>query len=121
MRFYGFDATEITAGTDGNLDLAIDPKLSWALRNRHAFPVDPMRADREALLRVPGFGTKTVNRIIAARRHRRLRWDDLVRMGANMKNARPFVTLLDWTPGALLDAPDLVARFAPQPEQLSLF
>lgn len=121
MRFYGFNAGEITAGTDGNLDLAIDPKLAWALRNRHAFPVDPMRADREALLRVPGFGAKTVGRIIAARRHRRLRWDDLVRMGANMKNARPFVTLADWTPGALLDAPDLAARFAPRPEQLSLF
>ena len=121
MRFYGFEAIEITAGTDGNLDLAIDPKLAWALRNRHAFPVDPMRADRETLLRVPGFGERTVQRILAARRHRRLRWDDLARMGANMKNARPFVSLLDWTPGALLDSPDLAARFAPKPEQLSLF
>jgi putative DNA modification/repair radical SAM protein len=121
MRFYGFDVGEITAGTGGNLDLTIDPKLAWALRNRHAFPVDPMRADRETLLRVPGFGAKTVGRIIAARRHRRLRWDDLARMGANMKNARPFVSLVDWTPGALLDAPDLAARFAPAPEQLSLF
>ncbi|MCP1168665.1 putative DNA modification/repair radical SAM protein [Limimaricola litoreus] len=121
MRFYGFDANEITAGTDGNLDLSIDPKLAWALRNRHAFPVDPMRADRETLLRVPGFGERTVQRIIAARRHRRLRWDDLARMGANMKNARPFVSLADWTPGALLDSPDLAARFAPKPEQLSLF
>ncbi len=121
MRFYGFDADEITDGTDGNLDLAVDPKLAWALRNRHAFPVDVMRADREALLRVPGFGTKTVNRILTVRRHRRLRWDDLVRIGANMKNARPFVTLADWTPGGLLDRADLQARFAPQPEQLSLF
>ncbi|MGR3465810.1 putative DNA modification/repair radical SAM protein [Limimaricola sp.] len=121
MRFYGFDAGEITAGTDGNLDLSIDPKLAWALRNRHVFPVDPMRADRETLLRVPGFGARTVQRIIDTRRHRRLRWDDLARMGANMKNARPFVTLLDWTPGALLDSPDLAARFAPRPEQLSLF
>ena len=121
MRFYGFDVGEITAGTGGNLDLTIDPKLAWALRNRHAFPVDPMRADRETLLRVPGFGAKTVGRIIAARRHRRLLWDDLARMGANMKNARPFVSLVDWTPGALLDAPDLAARFAPAPEQLSLF
>ncbi len=121
MRFYGFDVNEITAGTGGNLDLTIDPKLAWALRNRHAFPVDPMRADRETLLRVPGFGAKTVSRILAARRHRRLRWDDLARMGANMKNARPFVSLVDWTPGALLDAPDLAARFAPAPEQLSLF
>ena len=122
MRFYGFDVGEITASrADGNLDLEIDPKLAWALANRHLFPVDPMRADKETLLRVPGFGTKTVNRILSARRHRTLRWDDLVRIGANLKAARPFVTLKDWSPGRLIDTADLRARFAPAPEQLSLF
>ena len=122
MRFYGFDVGEITAGrADGNLDLAIDPKLAWALANRHLFPVDPMRADRETLLRVPGFGTKTVNRILSARRHRTLRWDDLARIGANLKAARPFITLPDWSPGKLIDTADLRARFAPPPEQLALF
>ncbi|WP_138422726.1 putative DNA modification/repair radical SAM protein [Maritimibacter alexandrii] len=121
MRFYGFDVGEITsARPDGNLDLTIDPKLAWALANRHAFPVDVNRAERETLLRVPGLGTKTVKRILAARRHRTLRYDDLVRMGANLKNARPFLTTLDWRPRNL-DTADLKARFAPPPEQLSLF
>lgn len=71
LRFYGFDAQEI-AGADGMLDLHIDPKLAWALANRHAFPVDVNRANREALLRVPGFGTKSVARILSARRSGRL-------------------------------------------------
>ncbi|MZR12607.1 putative DNA modification/repair radical SAM protein [Maritimibacter sp. DP07] len=121
MRFYGFDVGEITANRpDGNLDLGKDPKLAWALANRHLFPVDINRADRETLLRVPGIGTRTVGRILKARRHRTLRYEDLVRMGANLKNARPFLTALDWRPRNL-DAADLEARFAPQPEQLSLF
>lgn len=121
LRFYGFEADEITAATpDGNLDLTVDPKLAWALANRHAFPVDLNRADRETLLRVPGIGAKTVSRILTTRRHRSLRYDDLRRMGANLKQARPFITLTDWRPGTLLDAADLRARFAPPPEQLQL-
>ncbi|MAM62846.1 putative DNA modification/repair radical SAM protein [Maritimibacter sp. UBA3975] len=121
MRFYGFDVGEITgARPDGNLDLTMDPKLAWALANRHLFPVDINRADRETLLRVPGIGTRTVGRILKTRRHRTLRYEDLMRMGANLKNAHPFLTALDWRPRNL-DAADLKARFAPPPEQLSLF
>ena len=121
LRFYGFDLEEITAGrADGNLDLEIDPKLAWALQNRHHFPVDVNRAEREMLLRVPGFGTKTVNRILTSRRHRTLRYEDLTRMGASLKKARAFITAGGWTPGALVDSADLRARFAPPPEQLRL-
>ncbi|MWD28345.1 putative DNA modification/repair radical SAM protein [Aquicoccus sp. SCR17] len=122
LRFYGFEAGEITAGqADGNLDLAVDPKLAWALANRHRFPVEVNRADRETLLRIPGFGTRTVQRILATRRHRTLRYEDLARMGANLKNARPFISLPGWSPRGLTDTADLRARFAPAPEQLSLF
>jgi putative DNA modification/repair radical SAM protein len=119
MRFYEFSAEEIAQ--DGNLDLAIDPKLAWALQNRVQFPVSVQRAPREMLLRVPGFGTKTVDRILQTRRHRTLRYDDLLRMGASLKKAQPFIELPDWTPGQLLDTADLRAKLAPQPEQLSLF
>ncbi|WP_375692141.1 putative DNA modification/repair radical SAM protein [Pseudooceanicola sp. LIPI14-2-Ac024] len=122
MRFYGFEAREITAASpDGNLDLAVDPKLAWALAHRALFPLDVQRAEKPLLLRVPGFGTRTVQRVLATRRHRTLRWDDLKRMGANLRNARPFITLADWSPGRLTDSADLRARFAPPPEQLSLF
>jgi len=119
MRFYDFSAEEIAQ--DGNLDLAIDPKLAWALQNRERFPVNVQSAPREMLLRVPGIGTKTVDRILATRRHRTLRYDDLLRMGASLKKAQPFIELPDWTPGQLLDTADLRAKFAPEPEQLSLF
>lgn len=122
LRFYGFDLEEITGHrADGNLDLDIDPKLSWALEHRGLFPLDVNRASREMLLRVPGFGTKTVNRILTTRRYRALRYDDVARMGGSMKKARAFITAGGWTPGALTDSADLRARFAPPPEQLSLF
>lgn len=122
MRFYGFDADEIGAAhPSGNLDLAVDPKLAWALANRAVFPLDVGRASREMLLRVPGFGTRTVARILAARRNGPVRYGDLLRMGAVMSRAQPFVTLPDWRPGTLTDREDLRARFAPAPQQLSLF
>ncbi len=121
LRFYGFSAEEITTGTNaGHLDLEIDPKLAWALQHRGLFPVEVNRAGRDMLLRVPGLGTRTVDRIVAARRTRSMRYEDLVRMGALMKKARPFITLPGWSPGGLTDSADLRARFAPPPEQLSL-
>ncbi|MDV7272336.1 MULTISPECIES: putative DNA modification/repair radical SAM protein [Paracoccaceae] len=120
MRFYGFKAQEI-APQSGMLDLEIDPKLAWALGHREMFPVDVNRAPRELLLRVPGFGTRSVDRIIAARRHRSLRYEDLLRIGCVLRNAQPFITLPGWSPRALTDSADLRARFAPPPEQLSLF
>ena len=123
MRFYGFNREEIVSGgsADGMLDLSIDPKLAWALKNRDQFPVDVNRADREALLRVPGLGTKSVDRILATRRHRTLRLDDVARLTRSVEKLRPFVQTLDWTPGGLTDAANLRGLVAPKAEQLSLF
>ncbi|WP_299673960.1 putative DNA modification/repair radical SAM protein [uncultured Roseobacter sp.] len=122
LRFYDFQLDEITGvAPGGNLDLEVDPKLAWALANRAQFPVDVNHASREMLLRVPGFGVKTVNRILGTRRHRRVRYEDLLRIGASMKKARSFITAQGWSPGALTDSADLRARFTPPPEQLSLF
>lgn len=121
MRFYGFEVEEIAGGEAGNLDLEIDPKLAWALANREHFPIDVNRAGRELLLRVPGFGTRTVYRILAARRSGTVRYGDLLRIGTPMNTAKPFVTMPDWSPGGLTDIDNLRARFAAPPEQLSLF
>lgn len=122
MRFYGFNREEIVSGgTAGMLDLGIDPKLAWALKNRDRFPVDVNRADREALLRVPGLGTKSVDRILATRRHRTLRLDDVARLTKSIEKLRPFVQALDWTPGGLTDRENLRGLVAPKAEQLSLF
>jgi len=121
MRFYGYEAAEITAGTrDGFLDLDIDPKLAWALQNRGHFPVDINKGSREMLLRVPGFGVRTVDRLISARRLQPLRIGDLVRIGALTRKAKPFITVTDWTPGLMLDSADLRQRFMPAPKQLRL-
>jgi putative DNA modification/repair radical SAM protein len=123
LRFYGFSVEEIAAGaTNGMLDLDIDPKLAWALKHRERFPVDVNRADREMLLRVPGLGAKAVDKILAARRHRRLTLDDVARLSGSVKRARAFLVTADHTPGALLDRLDLRTRLVhPKPEQLSLF
>jgi predicted DNA-binding helix-hairpin-helix protein len=124
MRFYGFTAPEIgEASTNGMLDLAIDPKLAWALNRREQFPVDVNTAPREMLLRVPGLGVKSVDRIVSVRRWRTLRLEDVDRLCRGVDKFRPFITALDWTPGGLTDAADLRRRIAPDPApvQMSLF
>lgn len=122
MRFYGFERREITAGRpDGMLDLEIDPKLAWALANRHLFPLDVNRAPREMLLRVPGLGAKVVDRMLAVRRHQRLRIEDLGRLCASIAKVRPFIVADGWSPRALTDEENLRARLAPPARQLSLF
>lgn len=119
MRFYGFDAGEIVDPTRGMLSLEIDPKLDWALRHRDRFPLDIATASREDLLRVPGFGTKAVDRIIATRRVTSIRVADLARLHVPAKKALPFIVLGDHRPALhLLDNAKLAERFKPKAEQL---
>lgn len=122
LRFYGFATAEITEGGNGMLDLDIDPKLAWALRHRAQFPVDLNRAERALLLRVPGLGKRTVARIIAMRRVRAVRLEDLARLRVPLHTVRPFV-IAAGTGGVprWLDDADLRARLAPPPRQLDLF
>ncbi|AOL23686.1 putative DNA modification/repair radical SAM protein [Erythrobacter litoralis] len=123
MRFYGYAPGEVAqaAEADGNLPLDIDPKLAWALKFRERFPVDVNRASREELLRVPGLGTKAVAKILAARRHRTLRLDDLARLTQSIAKVRPFLVAADWRPTRLTDRADLRSLLAPRQEQLELF
>jgi len=109
VRFYGFRAAELTTLEAPDLDLALDPKLAWALRNRADFPVDVNRAPRAVLLRIPGVGARSVQRILATRRWRRLRLADLVALKVAVKRALPFVVTADHAP-RLLDAGDLRER-----------
>ena len=124
FRFYGFAVDEIVPD-DGlpMLDLEIEPKLAWALRNRAAFPVDLNRGSREQLLRVPGLGVRNVNRILKLRRHRAVRIEELTRLGVSLREVGPFVVGSgSWGAAmsrALLDRLDLRARIVPR--QLSLF
>ena len=120
MRFYGFSVEEITEG-GGMLDLAIDPKLSWALRHRDRFPLDIDRASREELLRVPGLGKTVVERILSARRFRAIRCEDLARLKAPLRKVLPFLRLADHSPSiGLLESERLLERIAPPPRQMAL-
>ena len=121
-RFYGFARDEIISVMDnGMLPLDADPKLIWALRNQGFFPIDVNRASKEQLLRIPGLGTKGTAKILAARRHGALRYDDLVRISASVKKIRPFVTTPDWKPISLLDSGALEQQMRGPAHQQDLF
>lgn len=91
LRFYGFDVREILNNQHPNLDVDIDPKLSWALRNMHLFPVDVNKADKRMLARIPGLGMHSVSKILNARKYRKLNWENLKAIGIAMNRAKYFM------------------------------
>lgn len=91
LRFYGFDVREILNKEYPNLDVDIDPKLSWALRNMHLFPVDVNTAEKRMLARIPGLGMKSVYKILNARKYRKLNWEHLKTIGVALNRARYFM------------------------------
>ncbi len=107
IRLYGFDINEILPPEVSNLELDIDPKLSWALRNRHLFPVDLNSGSKEMLLRVPGLGEKTVHMILNSRKFRKIRIADIAK-SINISKVKFFITAADDTQSAkLIDSPIL--------------
>src|SRR6201996_5437988 len=120
MRFYGFERAEIV-GEAEDLELAIDPKLAWALKNRGEFPLDLNTADRERMLRVPGLGVRSVDKMLEVRRLKALTLEDVRRLTRGVEKLKPFIVTADWTHGALTDAADLREQVAPAPQQQSLF
>lgn len=119
-RFYGFRPEELTTVEQPNLSLEIDPKLAWALAHREFFPVDVNRADKEGLLRIPGIGARSVEKILTSRRHRSLRVSDLKRLRIIWKRAQAFIIAADHLPGRALEDSKLATRVAPR-RQLLLF
>ena len=95
MRFYEFSADEIVDDQHPNLDLDIDPKLSWALRHPEAFPVDINHADYKMILRVPGIGVSSAKKIVQARRFGQIHIDQLKRMGVAYNRAQHFIRCAD--------------------------
>jgi len=91
LRFYGFAVNEILNDEHPNLDVDVDPKLSWALRNLHHFPVDVNKADKRMLARVPGLGMRSVHKILQARKFRKLNWEHLKKIGVALNRAKYFM------------------------------
>ena len=98
MRYYGFAPNEIVNERQPFLDLEIDPKLAWALRNSHLFPIDINQAPREMLLRIPGVGVRSVQKILMARKFQTLNYYDLKKMGVTLSRAKYFITCNGATP-----------------------
>ena len=134
MRFYGFNATELTSEAEPELSLTTDPKEAWARRHPEFFPVDVNAAPREALLRVPGIGYKNVDRILRIRRYQKLALDHLRKLHIQLAKASAFITATDHLPRtALLNTsaelpftsalPAALTQSSrlPQPTQLDLF
>ena len=132
FRFYEFGMDEIVNEKHPNLELEIDPKLSFALRNPSLFPVDINRADYALILRVPGIGPKSAQLIVVSRKYQRLTSDNLKKMGVVMKRAKYFITCGELGPPTIQEIkPEGIRRLfteqvkrqnkAGQPVQLALF
>ena len=121
MRGYGFKAHELLAGP-GNLPLDIDPKLAWALSNREHFPVDLNRAEPSLIARIPGIGILSAKRLVALRRQKRIRFEDLTRLRCSLEKAKPFVITQDYRPSlAYRDSGTLRQQLSEGPAQLALW
>lgn len=95
MRFYGFHVNELLNDINPHLDIDIDPKLSWALRNLHFFPVDINVAAYQMILRIPGIGVGSAKKIVQARKFGKLRIDQLKKIGVAYNRARHFIKCAD--------------------------
>lgn len=95
MRFYGFKVQEILNDANPNLDIDIDPKLSWAIRNMQHFPVNINTADYKMILRIPGIGVMSAQKIVQARKFGKLRIDQLKKIGVAYNRAKHFIVCLD--------------------------
>ena len=91
LRFYGFSVNELLNETHPNLDITVDPKLSWALRNLNLFPVNINTGDRQMLARIPGVGMRSVHKILKARSFRNLNWEHLKKIGVALNRAKYFI------------------------------
>ncbi len=92
LRFYGFTADELLSEKRPNFNIMLDPKADWALRHLELFPVEINRADYQMLLRIPGIGVKSAQRIVRARKNGALRFEDLKKIGVVLKRALYFIT-----------------------------
>lgn len=92
LRFYGFDVQDILSPSQPHLDMEIDPKLSWALRNMNLFPIDINGADLATIMRIPGIGIQSARKIFASRKFQKLNWDHLRKIGIVISRARYFIT-----------------------------
>ena len=131
LRFYGFSADEMFTDAEPNLDLELDPKITWALRNIHYFPIEVNKASMEELLRIPGVGTTSALRIIRQRKVCAVKYEDLKKMGVVLKRARFFLTcsgkyyggkdlIPEYIKGKILKADGIKSRLLPINDEIQI-
>lgn len=118
LRFYDFSVDEIVNDQYPDLDLTVDPKLAWAIRNPQYFPVDINRDSYQKILRVPGIGVKSAKLIVLARRHRKLNLEALKRIGVVLKRAQFFIICHEMRKFKLLDSSEQYIRLSLQEKPL---
>lgn len=124
MRFYYFHSEELFTETEPNLDLEFDPKMMYALRNIDKFPIEINKADYEELLRIPGLGVTSAQRIIRERKNAELSYDSLRKMKTVLKRAKYFITVKGKYYGNVKIEPETIRNELRQQEiqkQLSIF
>jgi putative DNA modification/repair radical SAM protein len=110
LRDYGFSVDEIVDDANPQLDTAIDPKLAWALRNLHIFPIDINTADAHLIKRIPGIGLRSAERIVQARAFGKLGWEELKKIGISVNRAKYFLVCKDPAQSGTLHIPDTTIR-----------
>ena len=92
LRFYGFEAKELLSEKHPNFNVFLDPKADWALQHLELFPMEVNKVPYEMLLRIPGIGVKSAQRIVRARRNGKLDFEHLKKIGVVLKRALYFIT-----------------------------
>ncbi len=124
MRFYYFHSEELFTQYNQNLDLEFDPKMMYALRNIDKFPIEINKASYEELLRIPGLGVTSAQRIVRERKNAELSYDSLKKMRTVLKRARYFITVKGKYYGNVNFDPEVIKEELRQKEiqrQLSIF
>ncbi|MCI5071622.1 putative DNA modification/repair radical SAM protein [bacterium] len=121
LRFYGFDVDEIVPEDVPDLDLNLDPKTAWALNRRDLFPIDINTADKELLLRIPGIGLRSVQKILHIRKYHQLQHHDLKKLGLAYNRAKHFIKAKDHLKSSLLDHEQLKQHLSSESKQMELW
>ncbi|WP_326907967.1 putative DNA modification/repair radical SAM protein [Sedimentibacter sp. MB31-C6] len=124
MRFYYFNSEELFTEIEPNLDLEFDPKMMYALRHLDRFPIEINKASYEELLRVPGLGVTSAQRIIRERKNAELSYDSLKKIRTVLKRAKYFITVKGKYYGNVKLEPDAIKdeiRMKEVQKQISIF
>lgn len=121
LRFYGFAAKELLDEKQPGLSPYLDPKCGWAVSHMELFPLDINRASYHELLRVPGIGVTSAQRIMAARRTDALTFDSLKKLGVVLKRAQYFITCKGKTLEGVKIAPHNALKALLSPKALALY